>query len=93
VNIVGNIFTSFPVGVPSIATFAMHVSVYLPVCPFHRETHKRWSFFQDQHLRPSVLFSCRPYTVWNSITDFTRDPAISTDYFGRVLKASFFARY
>jgi len=43
--------------------------------------------FQTQHLRPSVRYAGS--TVWNSLPDFIRDPAFSTDYFRRLLKTYF----
>jgi len=42
--------------------------------------------FSDRHLRPLNFLRCQPYRVWNSLPDFIRDPAISTDCFRPVLK-------
>ena len=38
-------------------------------------------------------FSLAGPVTWNSLPDFIRDPASSTDCFGRLLKTYLFARY
>jgi len=49
-------------------------------------TSTRSTAFPAQHLPSSGLLSCRPYTAWNSLPDFIKDMAISTDYFRGALK-------
>ena len=56
-------------------------------CPFFLPTHR--SSRPSQHFRRSCFRHCGP-TVWNSLPDSLRDPAVGPDQFRRDLKTYLF---
>ena len=61
--------------------------------PFRQPSPTCRTAFPAQHLRPSGVLSCWPDGLELTPGFYPRDPASSTDCFGRLLKTYLFARY